>query len=232
VALRRATLALAVLAACGALGACQFPRDPDDTLGRVEGGVLRVGATEARPWVDLSGPRPAGIEPALVESFARSVGARVAWTTGSEVELVGAMREGVLDLVVAGATTRSPLRREAAPTRPFAETEISLGLPPGVEEPREVLAEAGREEGGLAREELDVPVRSVATLAEARGRPAVAEDFLLDDLGLREDRRLRRERHVMLAAKGENAFLVALERHLERERASGRIADLLRRAEP
>jgi len=65
-------------------------------------------------------------------------------------------------------------------------------------------------------------VRSVAALAEARGRPVVAEDVLLEDLGLRVDRRLRRERHVMLAAMGENAFLVALERHLERERGADR----------
>ena len=95
-----------------------------------------------------------------------------------------------------------------------------------------MLAEAGSEAAGLARQELDAPVRSVEALAEARGRPAVAEDFLLVDLDLREDRRLRRERHVMLAAMGENVFLVALERHLERQRAAGRVADLLREATP
>ena len=229
--MRVPVLVALLLVALGSAG-CQFPRDPDDTLERVEGGVLRVGAVEAEPWVELEGERPSGIEPALVEGFARSVGARVEWTVGSEEELVGAMREGVLDLVVAGFTTRSPLRREGAPTRPFAETELSLGLPPGVAEPREVLAEAGSEASGLARRKLEPPVRSVESLAEARGRPAVAEDFLLEDLGLREAERLRRERHVMLAAMGENAFLVRLERYLERERAEDGVAELLRRAEP
>ncbi len=44
-----------------------------------------------------------------------------------------------------------------------------------------MLAEAGGEAGGLARQELDAPVRAVEALGEARGRPRVAEDLLLQD---------------------------------------------------
>ena len=54
-------LALVSLAA-----GCQFPRDPEGTLDRVEGGTLRVGVVEDPPWVELGGREPGGVEPEIV----------------------------------------------------------------------------------------------------------------------------------------------------------------------
>jgi ABC-type amino acid transport substrate-binding protein len=71
----------ATLAACA--GTDGFPRDPEGTLDRVRGGTVRVGVTDHRPWVDLSGDRPIGVEVTLIERFARGLGARVEWFEGA-----------------------------------------------------------------------------------------------------------------------------------------------------
>ncbi len=52
-------------------------------------------------------------------------------------------------------------------------------------------------------------------LADARGRPAAVEQWLLDDLGLVDTGvRLAEADHVAAVRSGENAWLVALERYL------------------
>lgn len=52
------------------LAACQYPRDPEDTLDYVQGDTLRVGVIDDPPWVDLSGKHPSGVEPELLREFA------------------------------------------------------------------------------------------------------------------------------------------------------------------
>src|SRR5918993_2501599 len=95
---------LIVLIAALALAGCEYPRDPDGTLDRVEGGTLRVGFVVNEPWVQLPGDEPTGIEPDLLRGLARELDARIDWTEGSEEELVGALEEGQLDIVIGGIT--------------------------------------------------------------------------------------------------------------------------------
>ena len=103
------------------LGGCQYPRDVDGTLKRARGGVLRVGMSPADPWTALTGGTRAGVEVELVEAFARHLDAEVEWTDGGEEQLVEALHEGDLDLVVGGITAKTPWKKKhAAPTRPFA----------------------------------------------------------------------------------------------------------------
>jgi polar amino acid transport system substrate-binding protein len=196
-----------------ALAGCQFPRDTEGTLDRVRGGVLRVGVSEHEPWVSTAEGRPTGVEIELIDGFAASIGAEVDFTTGSEEELIGALHEGGLDLVAGGMTKRSPWKRQASPTRPFAVTELVLGLPAGGDPSGGVVVERGSEAAGL----VDRP-RPVEELSEARGRPAAVHDWLLDDLGLRAADELLEHKHVMFVRMGENAFQVELERYLEANR--------------
>jgi polar amino acid transport system substrate-binding protein len=103
---------------------CTIPADPDGTLERVEGGTMRVGVTATDPWVRLRAGRPSGgVEVALVRRFARDLDARVEWVPGSEEELVKALKEGSLDLVVGGITSESRWKHDAAFTRPYVEHE-------------------------------------------------------------------------------------------------------------
>jgi hypothetical protein len=60
------------------------------------------------------------------------------------------------------------------------------------------------------------------TLEGIAGRPAVVDEWLLDDLELVSAKTLLSERHVMLTAPGENALLVELERFLLDRKARAR----------
>ena len=208
-------LALATL-----LGACHIPEDPDGTLDRVEGGVMRVGVTESDPWVKLAAGVPTGgVEVSLARRFARDLDARIEWVDGREEELIGALKEGSLDLVIGGLTSKSRWKKDAALTRPYVETRTVVGVPPGSSPPDDlegvqVAAELGSEAEALVDAETDAEVRAVRDLGEARGGPVAAHDYVLDDLGLTVGPELKEDEHVMAVRLGENAFMVRLERFL------------------
>lgn len=110
-------------------GCTSIPADPDGTLERVRGGELRVGVTENAPWVDLSGGgEPSGTEPTLVLRFAEHLGARVAWTAGSEATLAESLEAGELDLVIGGFVESTPWTEFGAATRPYVEAGTGEGL--------------------------------------------------------------------------------------------------------
>ena len=209
-----------VLVAIAATG-CQYPRDPDGTLNRVEGGVMRVGVTEADPWVLLEGDRPVGgAEVELARRFARDVGARIEWVQGSEEELVDAAKEGQVDLILAGLTNKSRWKKDVAFTRPYVETRAVIGVPAGDSFPDDfagvpVAAELGSEEEGLLAQKTEARVVPVGSLEASAGRPAAVPHYLLDDLELTDSgTELDQAKHVMAVKLGENAFLVRLERFL------------------
>ena len=215
----RRVLAVA-LAAAAVLTGCRIPDDPEGTLERVRGGTVRVGTSESEPWVRLRGGQPVGgVEVELVRRFARRVRAHVEWVDGSEEELVDALKKGSLDLAIAGFTNKSRWKRDVAFTRPYVETRTLVGAQPGrtLDGDLEGLAlrvELGSEAEALARGETDARVIPVRTLSGARG-PVAAEDYVLDDLGLRPtDIELKADKHVMAVRFGENAWLVELERFL------------------
>jgi polar amino acid transport system substrate-binding protein len=95
--------------------ACGLPRDPEGTLDRLRGGVMRVGYSENDPWITDT----AGVERAMVNQLAASLGARVEWTRGSESPLFEKLHERKLDLVVAGLTDDGSWAKLAAATKSF-----------------------------------------------------------------------------------------------------------------
>jgi polar amino acid transport system substrate-binding protein len=213
---------LAVIA-LGLLAGCQYPRDPEGTLDRVRGGVLRAGAAEADPWVRLPpGAAPSGVEVELVERFAATLDAQVEWVPGTETELIEALHGRQLDVVVAGLTRRSAWGRVAALTRPYLTTQVVIGAPDERTAGRlsddlggaRIAVEANSPEAAKLEQDTDAIVRPVDDLAGVTG-PAAVPDYLLDDLGLvRTDAELDEHEHAMAVSLGENAFLVALERFL------------------
>ena len=217
---------------------CQYPRDPDGTLNRVEGGVMRVGVTHADPWVLIDGEQPSGgAEVELVRRFARDLGARIVWVHGSEEELVHAAKEGQVDLLIAGLTTKSRWKKDVAFTRPYLETRTVVGTSPGASFPSNfsgvpVAVELGTEAEALLEQRTDARVRPVTTLSGRNPQVAAVPDYLLGDLELVDSgTELDTEKHVMAVKLGENAFLVRLERFLlDREEEARRL--LAREARP
>ncbi|WP_230667591.1 hypothetical protein [Microbacterium sp. MEC084] len=142
---RRVLAALAAIALTGAVGGCaaDIPVDPEGTYDRVSGGELRVGASPDGELVTVEGAttgteRVEGVLADLVEDFAESIDAEVAWTVGSEESLVTAIEEGDLDLAIGGMTDQTPWAGRVGVTRGFADL-------PGVEreDPVVMLAPLG-----------------------------------------------------------------------------------------
>jgi polar amino acid transport system substrate-binding protein len=121
-----AALGLAVgLAGC----APSFPADPEATLDRVSGGTLRVGISPNGEWTDITDEGEAsGIEVTLVEGFAETIDAEVAWVEGGEEQLFTQLHEGTLDMVIGGLTDKTPWVNKGAVTKPFAEVTTSTGV--------------------------------------------------------------------------------------------------------
>jgi polar amino acid transport system substrate-binding protein len=214
---------------------CDFPADPEGTLDRVRGGVIRVGVTPADPWVKLSGGGdPTGVEAELITRFADTLDARVEWVEGSESDLMEALHGRQLDVVIAGLTRQSEWNRSAALTRPYLTTQVVIAAP---DERRAaelsedldgepIAVEANSPEASKLEQDTDAIVVPVDDLTTAEG-PAAVPDYLLDDLGLvRTDAELDEHEHAMAVSMGENAFLVALERFLlDREAEAGEILE-------
>ena len=115
---------------------CDLPRDPEDTLERARGGVVRVGVAENPPWVRLAASGASGVEPALVLEIARDLGARIEWVPGAQSTLLSDLHDRKVDLVIGGLTDDLPWKTEVAFTRPFfedtaAEKRHVMATPPG-----------------------------------------------------------------------------------------------------
>jgi polar amino acid transport system substrate-binding protein len=225
-----ASAVVGIVAAIWLAAGCRIPDDVNGTLDRVEGGVMRVGVTEHDPWVKLTGAEPGGVEPELARRFASTLDAQIEWTEGSEEELVSALHEGQLDLVVGGFDNKSPWKKKVSFTRPYFDTEVVIGVKPGLDPPLDlggvrVYGERATDEVGLAKGRTAADVVPVDAL-EPGVPAAVTDDYLLDELGLREELSMRMHKRVMATQMGENAFLVELERFLlERTDEIGRLIE-------
>lgn len=217
----RSLVALTVLVSVLIVTACQYPRDPEGTLERVEGGTMRVGVVENEPWVKLDPSKePAGVEPELVRQFAEDLDAEIEWVEGSESELVEAMRGYQIDLLIGGLDRTSLWRREVALTRPYVDTEIEFGVPPGEEVPGdlsgvEVWVERNSEAAALLeQEEEEADAVFYDEISEVDGL-ALLHTYDIDAIGYeRTENIFRDNEHSMAVPQGENAFLVELENFL------------------
>jgi polar amino acid transport system substrate-binding protein len=196
---------------------CQYPRDPEGTLNRVrDGGVMRIGVIDAPPFAQWEGEVPRGVEVDLAKQFARRQRARIEWVDGAESELVKALHERELDLLIGGLDRKSPWGKEIALTRPYVTTRMVVGARPGRDLPDDldgvtVSAEAFTEVAALLDDKTSARVRRVEHLDEAPP-PVAGWDFEVEALGLEQTaNELGNEHHVMGVQLGENAFLVALE---------------------
>ncbi|HEX2030781.1 MAG TPA: transporter substrate-binding domain-containing protein [Actinomycetota bacterium] len=199
------------------LAACGLPKDPEGTLERVRGGVLRVGAVENPPWAS-SRRRPVGIDVELVERLAADLDADVRWRFADAEELFRAVEVRALDLVVGGIVADDPWVPRIGASSRYAETHVVIAAPAGMPVPadiegRRVAVPFGSETVALVEEHGGVPV-PVEDVTGAEGLVAI-EEWALDDLALQDTGIvLDTAHHVMAVAPGENAFLRAVDTFL------------------
>jgi polar amino acid transport system substrate-binding protein len=122
-------LAVTVLAVGAGAGCAAIPADPEGTLERATGGILRVGMSEHSPWTELENGERAGVEVDLVEQFAEDIDAEIEWQDGGEEFLIGELEAGALDVVIGGLTEKSPWVDQAALTRPYVVVTSPSGSP-------------------------------------------------------------------------------------------------------
>jgi hypothetical protein len=120
-------LALVLLSTVLLIGCDPIPRDSAGALNRVRGGELRVGVADHPPWVRFEGGRVAGLEPELIEAWAKGLGARVSWKHGAEAELVEALHRREVDVLAAGLDSKTPYKPELGLTQPYIEVEDRHG---------------------------------------------------------------------------------------------------------
>lgn len=111
------------LTACG----ISIPTDPEGSLDRVDGGVLRVGASPSDGLVDVDGDTVEGPLPDLMQKFAATRDASVEWTVGSEEDLVDALESGALDLAIGGMTDATPWTEKVSVTRAYDDLPGASG---------------------------------------------------------------------------------------------------------
>ena len=209
-------MALALLV----IGGCDIPQDPRGTLDRATGDTLRVGVTEAPPWVVRSGDEPSGVEPELIRRFARSIGAEIRWSWGPAEEHMEALGLYELDVAIGGFTRASPWSKHVGITHPYHVSSVVVVGPPGSEpvgeegmEGRTVAVQAGGPIAGYVRKEGGEPF-PMEDLRRATGLVAAPDWELLtlgrDTVGFT----LARNRRVMAVPPGENGMLMALENAL------------------
>lgn len=127
---RRVVAGLAAVTTVTAAAACSgpLPYDTDGSLDRITGGTVRVGVSENPPWTDVDDDDGvSGREIDLATGFATAHDATVEWTPGAESQLVEAMSDGKLDMVIGGLTADSPWQSEVALTREYTEDVTADG---------------------------------------------------------------------------------------------------------
>lgn len=133
----RSALLCLVLTAAACNG--DYPRDPDHTLDRVEGGRLRAGLSNDPPFIVLRhGEAPEGREVEMLQAFATSLGATIVWVEDGHADLMQALEERRLDVVVGGHSSDTPWDDRVALSAPYElrapdgmRTRHVLALPPG-----------------------------------------------------------------------------------------------------
>lgn len=208
-----------------------YPRDPAGTLKRVQHGTLRVGYSQAPPWVAPGSDGPQGIEPALVRTLAQDLGAHIEWVPGTEQHLFEALKEHELDLLIAGTTDESPWKEEVGLTRPYVQTTVYVGVAPSAPvgadlKGQTVAVPLGTDMGHYVREQHATPTYRPQLPG---GAPLVAGyEWQLQSWGYRrlDHVQLKEENHVLAVPPGENAWLLALETFLYQHQ--GQVHQLLR----
>ncbi|MCG7578441.1 MULTISPECIES: transporter substrate-binding domain-containing protein [unclassified Halomonas] len=216
---------------------CRYPQNVERKISDIEGGTLFIGITENPPWVIATAAGPKGVDIGLLSQFANSLDASIEWHWGSENELLKALNHHQLDIVAGGFTHNTRLTQLAATTRPYFTSHHVIGIAPH-HPSAHAAGDAALEGQDIAVARLNSVTQSIRALGAT---PVITErvhdapgwvagpQWWLEAHGFRPTaHRLTSEHHVMALPKGENALMLALQRHLN---AQSSLYEQLKRVE-
>lgn len=211
-------LAIAVyilLSGCG-----EYPKDARNTLQNIkEQGVLQVGVIENPPWVVREESGAEGVEPEIVRRLARHLDVDVRWHWGTTAEVIHALELYQIDLAIGGLTAGPRLPKTVAASNPYHTTRYTVGFPPALqsiparlEKQPVAVSRISPMHEALIREQAEIhsmdnpessnfPMAGPVWKLEARGYNPAPWTLLTQE-------------QVMVVTKGENAWLLKLQRHL------------------
>lgn len=219
---RPASLILLSCVLAPIISCSNLPRDPKQTLQRVQAQPMRVGLVEHPPWVIRANGAPRGVEVELVRQFANELGTTAEWHWGGAQQQMEALEKYGLDIVIGGFTSRSPWKDYVGFSAPFFEETIRVGAPPGTSiktvKGVQVIAADDAVASLLAAEGA-----TVIRVNEIQGvtGPVAAPDWRLRMLNVTNtDIELDHVKHVMAVPPGENGFIKRLDEFLHQKRPS------------
>lgn len=192
-------------------------------MSSIEGGTLYIGVTENPPWITQQGQQPRGLEADLLNTFAETMNAYIEWHWGSENELLQALKHHQLDIVAGGLTSNTRINQLVATTRPYYTTHYALGFQGANRQATSHAAESvqGQEVAVPRLNNVMHPLRELDAIPVISSDMETAQGWVagptwwLTAHGFTVTRHnLAKEKHVMALPKGENALLLALQRHL------------------
>ncbi len=218
-----AALLCVVLALLFTIAGCRYPKDMENSLQSVQDGTLHVGVTENPPWVIRDSGTARGLEPELIRRLATQLNADIQWHWGTESEIIQAIEQFDVHLAAGGFVESSHLRKRAALSRPYFSTEKQVGFPPEATVPRDLagVSVAILQLSGLGKplETKDAYPRFVKELKD-QDLPVATADWRLEAYELLIGPWvLSTEKHVLALPKGENAWMMEVQRHLNGSRA-------------
>jgi polar amino acid transport system substrate-binding protein len=204
-----------------------FPKDAEDSLEKIMNHTIRVGFTNASPWVYPADGKPEGIEADIVANFAKTLNAKVDWVEGTEEQLYKALRRDEIDILIAGITDETLWHKEVGLTKPYIETEIVIGQPASPVlsnqkapvEGQWVAVKKGTDQGYHVRKMNAKPFYTTqlpATRMFSAAYEWQLQKWQLQNTGIV----LEKESHVIGVPPGENALLLALDKYLFCNKAS------------
>lgn len=194
-----------------------FPRDPNNTLEEVKNKVLRVGLAHS----DTSGrasSNPVSYEIKLVEEFARHLNARIEWVNGTQSDIIELLHHYQLHLAIGSYKKASPFKKDVAFSKPYLSEKIKVAAPVNSAVPQSIEGEKVLVSNHLAayhvKEKGGIPVLVDSLMASTELVAASERD--LTKLNVQHSGIvLHKQEFVIAAPKGENAFLIELEKFID-----------------
>lgn len=206
---------MALILFCLCVSCENYPRDPEGTLKKTEGKILRVGITENPPFVLFEKEGPGGTEVQLIKAFAKDLNADIRWIKGSEATIFTLLKKGAIDIAAGGFRHQSVWKKHVHFTNPHDTIILKWGVPPGQDIPTQLKGKTIYVENGLAAgvavEKQDARIVYLDTLQGHEPLVvAPAEELIKLKYNTSEDV-LAEEKVSFAIQKGENAFLKRLE---------------------